>query len=106
MKRRTDKEWREIITDWSSSGLSMRSYCRGKNISYWSFRENKRKQESAGPPVSIENSLVRISPQRPSAQQVSSPITVVLTDKIKLEISDSFNPNTLREVIDALGYLE
>lgn len=105
MIKRTKEEWREIITRWEKSNLSMAAYCRQNEINYWTFRQNIHKQTTRSPLQKSNNApLVKIT-NCPSIPKSAAPpsITVFISEKYRLEIPDGFNKDTLQRVVDVLG---
>ncbi len=41
--------WAPLVQEWQSSGLSQRDFCRSHNLSYWAFRNWKKKLLNASP---------------------------------------------------------
>ena len=83
----------------------MAAYCRQKEISYWSFRENIKKRTEAVIKQASHSPLVKITPHlfaQPDPHSYER-ITIVLSEKIKLQIPDGFNKDTLQRIIDVLG---
>ncbi|MBN2254721.1 MAG: hypothetical protein JW736_03365 [Deltaproteobacteria bacterium] len=105
MIKRTESDWGQVIDDWKKMNISMAAYCRQKEISYWSFRENIKKRTEAVIKQASHSPLVKITPHLVSQPepQNNDRITIVISEKITLQIPDGFNKDTLQRIIDVLG---
>ena len=111
--------WREVIREQEASGLSIAAFCRQRGIgpaSFYSWRTKLRQQEDpADRPrakfVPIELSTMPPSPAAriPSAAnpaaEACSDFEVTLGNGRRLRVPASFDPQTLRELLDVLEKL-
>jgi hypothetical protein len=92
------KYWQTEVEAHRKSGLNQREYCRQKGISYWSFNPWKRKLErKSNKPQEISPFLIS------SLSQQNKQIELILEDRIKISIPDSFSEGTLRNILNILG---
>jgi hypothetical protein len=92
--------WEGHVKAYQKSGLTQREYCRQNNISYWSFNPWKRKLESES------SELCEIPIQ--TVQSLSSEtkhIEIIISEKLKVTIPESFSKSTLRDVLSVLEVL-
>lgn len=105
------KYWRDIITEWSRSGLSQAEYCRRKDIQIGNFRWWKRRLSTEastdGPPVRRPRKRPRDS--RDSFVEVrmadANPrqgYEVVLSNGRVLRLPQTFDSETLTRLISAV----
>jgi hypothetical protein len=92
--------WEKHIRAWRSSGLSQAEYCRSNGLAksqfwYWRKRFNRHEaQDITFVPVSIPTS-------RPSRR--SGAIRVITPNGYRIELENDFNPDGMRQLIDAIG---
>jgi transposase len=104
-RRHTREQWRQWVASWPGSGLTQEAYCRQHNISVASlhrwreiFRhEGRVEQRPPGKslqllPVTLNEPLGGMGPG----------ICVVLDEGLRIELSEDFQPATLRRVLDVL----
>ncbi len=61
--RRSESEWKEIISKWEQSGLKARPFCRREQIELSSFLRWQRKLDGSGD----ENGFVAVTTSSPPA---------------------------------------
>lgn len=86
MKKQTDHHQNHIFK-WKQSGLSMRKYCSEQGISYWSFRDWKKK-------IELENSvtgngLIEIPAGIYRKPEGNEPLEIILTNGIKIIVNEN-----------------
>jgi hypothetical protein len=113
-RRDADKErfWRECISRWRSSGLSVRDFCRREALSEPSFYSWRRElsQREANRPVSRRSARPRPRPTTTAFMPVhvvasgssDSAIEIVLPRGCRLRVRPGFDRATLETVLDLL----
>lgn len=100
LSKKSQPYWQRHVEAYQESGLTQREYCRQNNISYWSFNPWKRKLESES------SELCEIPIQ--TVQGLSSEtkhIEIIISEKLKVTIPESFSKSTLRDVLSVLEVL-
>lgn len=105
------KLWEKHIAGWRSSGISQSKYCEQENISYTTFsywrscllKSSKKSQAAASAPTFKEATL-KPSTQKES-QILSQCITVILPNRIKIEIPVGLSQPELSTIFQMLGGL-
>lgn len=70
--RRTKEEWSEIVGNYQASGLSLRQFCRTKNIGEQSLRNwNKRIMRGSEAQSKVEHGFVEVRSASKAGRQVS-----------------------------------
>jgi len=113
-RRDADKErfWRECISRWRSSGLSVRDFCRREALSepsFYSWRRELSRRE-ANRPVSRRSSRPRPQPTTTAFMPVhvvasrssDSAIEIVLPRGRRVRVRSGFDRDTLQVVLDLL----
>jgi transposase-like protein len=106
----TSQEWKPIIAEWRTGGLSVAEFCRQKNLSPWTFHYWRRKLEAkpgrrprrAGPssPTSaLRFVTAHVVPTGPT------PIEVALAGGRSLRVAGDFDEAVLRKLVAALEAL-
>jgi len=93
--------WKQQIEQWQQTGLSQAEYCRRNNLNhhqlvYWKKRYLKTETDVSFAAVQLEDLL-----DMPAAADQAS-LTVVIDSPLKVEITEGFNPQLLRQLIIAL----
>ncbi len=103
-QRHGQEFWKNHIKEWEASGKGRMQYCAEAGISYWCFREwRKRLQEKDA----SENTLVRIPLKiggRP--QHETNMIELLVNGSIIIRIKPGFDGKLLRAVIQELGAVQ
>ncbi len=47
MFKRTQEEWKQIVTDWQNSGMAQEPWCKANNVPYGSFVVHKKRVTGA-----------------------------------------------------------
>ena len=68
MTQRSQEDWRQLVAEQQSSGLTAAAFCRDRNINekYFSLRKKKLKLPSKEVPAFVRASIKAISPTGPS----------------------------------------
>ena len=98
------KYWTGQVERWRESGLTQKEYCLREKISLERFGAWKRRFDSE---CKIEaGSLVAVPPKIvSSALFTAAALRLVVDERYRLEIPDSFSPATLEAVLPVLGRL-
>ena len=93
--------WKQQIEQWQQSGLTQAEYCRRNNLKhhqlvYWKKRYLKTETDVSFAAVKLEDLLDTPAPTAPAS------LTVVIDNQLKVEVTDGFNPQLLRQLIAAL----
>lgn len=59
--------WAPLVQKWQTSGMSQRDFCRSHNLSYWVFRNWKKKLQNASPRQTAN--LVKIFDSSPNSDE-------------------------------------
>jgi len=85
------------VLKWQQSGLSMRRYCSEQKISYWSFRDWKKKSEHEN--SFAKNSMVEIPVTLYKTKKDSEPIEIVLSNGIKIIVKENSGTDHLKAIL-------
>ena len=93
--------WRQHINSWQETGLTQTEYCRQHNLKhhqlvYWKKRYLKTQSDVSFAAIQLEDLLDIPAP----ADQAS--LTVVIDNPLKVEVTEGFDPQLLRQLIAAL----
>jgi len=103
--RAARKHWSGEVQQWLGSGLTQKEYCNKKGISHerfgaWKRRLEREAQSRSGAIVAIPSETVS------SALLTTRPILgLVVKERYRVEIPDSFSPATLEAVLQVLNRL-
>ena len=99
-KREVNRErWRERIATWQQSGQSQKVFCQQQRLGLASFQRWRRifeTEEASDNLAPVAFLPVRVKETKPSN------LTVVINDKLRIEIPAGFDPNSLRQIIEVL----
>jgi len=99
-KRRNN--WNYHIKQWKLSGQIQAEYCRKHKLHEKSFHYWKKKLGFTSKLVSFVRLPVPKSlPEQKNINSINS-LKVLLDNDIKIEISENFNPMTLKKVVETL----
>ena len=111
-RRDTRKEevWRQRMTQWNGSGLSVREFCRQWRLSEASFyawrRELARRdaQGSQAEPAQADTQAAgpRWEPVVVAGSWRTGGVEATLPGGVQLRVAPGFDPQTLREVVEVL----
>ena len=99
-KRQINRQrWFEHINTWKQSELTQNAYCEQHQLGLASFQRWHRifiteEKPKASSPISF----VPVNVTEPSASR----LTLLINDKLRLEVPVNFDPVTLRQVVQAL----
>lgn len=102
MKDQTDYR-QNHVQKWEQSGLSMQRYCSEQKISYWSFRDWKKKSEHEKP--FAKNGLVEIPVTLYKTKKDNEPIEIVLSNGIKIIVKENSGTDHLKSIVSVLAEL-
>jgi hypothetical protein len=93
--------WKQHIDRWQETGLTQTEYCRRNNLKhhqlvYWKKRFLKTETDVSFFPLKLEDLLDL------PARRDQTPLTLVINNQFKIEISTGFDAQLLRQVIFAL----
>lgn len=98
-ERRT--QWRTIIENQTTSGVSIAAYCRNIQIKpflFYSWRRRLREQQPCA------GGFLELIPGRLN-ESADSGIRIHLDEKLAIEVERGFDPFTLRAVVETLSAL-
>lgn len=101
MKKQADYR-RNHVLKWQQSGLSMKRYCTEHEISYWSFREWKKKDRDDS---ASKNGLVEIPTTIFNPRGEHEPIEIILKSGIRIIVKASSVIDQLKGIVMALDGL-
>ena len=121
MPRQTsdDAHWVAAIDDFRSSGLTQPEFCRRRGLPLHTFRRRLYARPGAttspatGPdpaalispdtPLFLPVTLVADPTTPPPAAAPADPVVLILDDRLRIAVAPSFDPETLRRLLDAIG---
>ena len=77
-RRRTSEEWRELITQFETSGESATAFCRSRGISTSNFYKQRGRRASASSVFVVARRVAPAATQGPTASQISVQISDVV----------------------------
>ena len=95
MRKRQQVNWGEEIEEWQHSGKTQKAYCRGKGLSYWTFR-NKLKAQS-------KNGFVRITKEKKTNNILPGHIELIIDKRIQITLGIGYSSDLLMAVLSDLG---
>ena len=96
--------WTGQVRQWRESGLTQRQYCKREGTSIerfgaWKRRGSENQSESRGlvavPPKIVSSALFTARPS----------LGLVVDERYRVEIPDTFSPSTLEAVLQVLSHL-
>jgi hypothetical protein len=99
-KREINRQrWLEHIDAWKQSELTQKAYCEQHHLGLAAFQRWHRIFMTVGiPKTSSPVTFVPVNVTEPSASRLS----LLINDKLRLEIPAGFDPVTLRQVVQTL----
>ncbi|SMF25568.1 hypothetical protein SAMN02744102_02225 [Paenibacillus barengoltzii] len=97
-KEDRQQEWMERLADYRASGLTMRAWCEARQVSFHKLRYWLRatKQQESAPAAA---SFVPLTVSEAAETGAS---LVVRVGEARIELEPGFNPQLLRDVVQAL----
>jgi hypothetical protein len=92
--------WLQHIKKWEDSGLSQRKYCEKNRINHNAFawRRNSFKDKKNGKGlIKIASGIVR------DAIAVDNRLELIINKTVSLKIGSGFDPDILRQILEALA---
>ena len=93
-----EKAWKQILSDWRETGLSVVKYCDRNNISKHKFFYWKKKIEAPKQTLSI----IPFDANGTSSNRKDSSINVTINNRYKVDVTGNFNPATFKQVVEVL----
>jgi len=96
------RHWQAHVMAQKKSGLSRAEYCRRHDLSYHALTYWQRKlsrpsrQHTQLIPVPVERTTQQYQPD------LSSGITILLNNRIAIEVTEEFSPGTLSRILSVL----
>lgn len=78
--RRTEREWREILSRWEKSGVSPRDFCRKQELQLSSFERWRQKLNSSAP-----DEFVAVTTASPSISTWMLEVTLPNGSKLRFQ---------------------
>ena len=115
VEHRIKKEWPRVraareywsgeVQQWLGSGVTQKEYCKQKGISYerfsaWKRRLERKNKDRSGAVVAIPSETVSAA-----LFTVRPTLGLVVKERYRVEIPDSFSPATLEAVLQVLNRL-
>jgi hypothetical protein len=91
------KQWRTIIDNQATSGMSIAAYCREHHLTssyYYTWRRKLRAEQSA------TGGFLELIPGK--SVEAASGVRIGLGAKLAIEVTRGFDPYTLRAVVETL----
>ena len=107
-RRRSREQWRRLVEGWSHSGLTQQGYCDRHGISLGSLRRWRqifREERESG--ITVDATLqepARLVPVEliDGDGVEAEPLTLVLTEGMRIEIAPDFDALTLKRLLGVL----
>lgn len=101
-KSNNNEEWKKLISDYQSSGLTYRAWCEKNNKSlsalhYWLKKLNQTESNNQS-----EQQWVSISLKE---QAIKHPAIILKIDNITIEILEGFNKSVLTDILSIVQQL-
>jgi len=121
--KRNNQEWRKLVVECESSGMSQQEWCLANSINYYTYVDRARRlrrmdeEGACGPmfPSKGRNSWVEVKRQIIETQEVTNPVTnnivknetqlgeiYIKAGKFTISVTDNFNEAALVRVLNAL----
>lgn len=95
------KFWQDHVKAWKQSGIRQTEYCSHQGLNIKIFGYWKRKLVSKSEDVSFVP--VSIKPLHTASVKSVSSLKIVTCNGLSIEVSDGFNPATLRMLLDTIA---
>ena len=103
-KDNQDKQqlWQNHVAAWEQSGIRQSEYCRrqGLNIKLFGYWKRKLCRKPAG----LTFVPVAIKPSKATVVKSAASLVLIIRGGSCIEIGDGFNQDTLRRVLDTVGW--
>jgi len=96
----TQEYWKDKISKWESCGKSMAEFCRHEDLSYWTFRQ-WRKRLTNKP----ESNLIKLDPIKLQPNEAESQPLKINLKGVSIVIPHHYNEKQLLRVISSLRKL-
>jgi hypothetical protein len=103
-KEQRQHEWEVRVSDFQSSGLKMTHWCTANlvNVEQMKYWARKFKKVSAVAPIAPSKSFIPLTTLEP-VPRTANPVLVVRVGFASIELQPGFDPQLLRETVEALG---
>jgi len=101
---RKEQHWRDLITRWQRSGLSVRAFCHRQRLavpSFYAWRRTLRQRDGRAQPAPAPVTFLPVQ-VRNDATDPPAPLELVLAHGRCLRIPPGFDPAHLRALLLAL----
>ena len=98
------QHWLSHIEAWQASDLSQAEYTRRHNLSVKTFQYHKRRYSQAPADITPAQTIVPVvvEPPKTPAAPITSGITLVTPQGIKIELETGFNSDCLERLLKVL----
>ena len=95
--------WQDHVAAWEQSGIRQSEYCsrQGLNIKIFGYWKRKLCRK---PAATLTFVPVSIKPPQTTAVKAATTLRLVIRGGSCIEIGDGFNQDTLRRVLDTVGW--
>lgn len=99
--KRTRAQWRVLIDEWKSSGLSQSAFCDRRKLNYHNFVYHRKHYLQA---LNHRDRIVpmRVVSKKPSNPEMPFPFLLKLTSGATLSIPSFYDPEALKQLLAAL----
>lgn len=95
-QHRSAREWKALVDEYGRSGLTMKAFCRDREISYWAFRQRRLRLADEQP----ESELVEIG-SVDQLRRSSTPVRLIL-GPVTIEVDTPVDEANLTAVLRAV----
>jgi hypothetical protein len=97
-KKKTEKDWEAVITDWKNSGMRRKDFCDSRKLKlttfdYWKRKIIKPEREEAG--------FVRIKRKGSSSHSIGR-FRITIQNKYTVDVPESFRNEDLIRIVKIL----
>ena len=96
---RKERQWRQWITEWRASGLSVRAFCDRRGLATPSFYHWRRLLERR---AAEKAAFVPVQVTAEAVPALATALEVVLTDGRMVRVAPGFDAATLRQLLAVL----
>lgn len=96
----TQEYWKDKISQWQASGKSMAEFCRHEDLSYWTFRDWKKRFSKQS-----ESKLVKLNPEKLKTKTSPNMPLQISIKGINLTIPERYDEQHLIRLISTLRKL-
>lgn len=96
----TKEYWEKEMAKWQASELSMAEFCRSENLSYWSFRQWRKKLQE--PRISNKNGMVKLKLEDLPIEKIGNGSIEIYIGETRVVTHPDFDESHLLRLITAL----